>query len=163
MVRLKTRYILFDILYPDSMSPGYASQRDAMLVLHQPSPQNINQKILINTLRGIIQEFFGDFGAGTSGISLTLKYFSNKTSTGIIRVGRSAYRIVCAALMMINRLHDNDVVMRVARVSGTIKKCENYAIKRNNEMTRLLRGGEADDNRFRDDVMGITDDEMNDE
>lgn len=64
---------------------------------------------------------------------LIVKYFSQATSTAIIRVSRDHYRLVWAALTFITRLPepvDQPCVIQVVRVSGTIKKAEEEAIRR---------------------------------
>jgi ribonuclease P/MRP protein subunit POP5 len=60
-----------------------------------------------------------------------VKYFSPVTSTGILRVSRDHVRIVWAALSYIAQIDSRRTVIRMARVSGTMKKCEKGAIKRN--------------------------------
>ena len=62
-----------------------------------------------------------------------MKYFSPATSTAIIRVAREHYRLVWSALTFATRLPkpvDQACVMQVVRVSGTIKKAEEEAIRR---------------------------------
>ena len=62
-----------------------------------------------------------------------VKYFSQATSTAIIRVTRDHYRLVWAALSFVTRLPkplDQPCVMQVVRVSGTIRKAEEEAIRR---------------------------------
>ena len=61
-----------------------------------------------------------------------VKYFSNATSTFIIRVSRDHYRLVWAALSFTTKLPPGakPCVMRVVRVSGTIRKAEEEAIRR---------------------------------
>lgn len=138
MVRLKNRYILFDILYTGKGLENATSQSEALLALHQPSPAAINAKIILAEVRNAIQTDFGDFGSGTTGFSLTVKYFSNATSTGIIRVSRENYRTACFALARITRLGSSNVIVRCIRVSGTIKKCEDAAMKRSQKFVQRL-------------------------
>ena len=59
-------------------------------------------------------------------------YFSNATSTFIVRVSRDHYRLVWAALSFTTKLPPGakPCVMRVVRVSGTIRKAEEEAIRR---------------------------------
>lgn len=157
MVRLKQRYILFDVLYPPT-SKGLSeeflnfsnSPQDALLTLHQSSPTTINQKSLTTTIRRTIQDHFGEYGSGMAGMQLTVKYFSNKTSTGIIRCGRQNFNLVVAALTLIDRIDDNNVVIRCTKVSGTIKKCEEYSIARTKELMYLINknGREKDLNNL---------------
>ncbi|KAK6455197.1 RNase P and RNase MRP subunit [Scheffersomyces xylosifermentans] len=143
MVRLKQRYILFDIIYPptaDSVefSSFSTSHSNALLTLHQTSPASISPKTLIQAIRRTIQDNYGDFGAGTAGLSVSIKYFSNKTSTGIIRCGRSSFQTVISALTLMDKIESSNVLIRCIHVSGTIKKCEEYSIKRSRELMRLL-------------------------
>lgn len=64
---------------------------------------------------------------------LTVKYFSPATSTGIIRVAREHYRTVWAAMTFVRELHGRPVVVRVVKISGTIKRVEMEAIRRDRE------------------------------
>ena len=62
-----------------------------------------------------------------------VKYLSPATSTAIIRVTRAHYRLVWAALTYITRLPrpiEQPCVFQVVRVSGTIRKSEEEAIRR---------------------------------
>jgi len=62
-----------------------------------------------------------------------VKYLSTATSTAIVRVSRDHYRLVWAALTFATKLPkpiDQRCVMQVVRVSGTIKKAEEEAIRR---------------------------------
>lgn len=91
-------------------------------------------------------------------MSLMVKYFSAKTSTGIVRCSRGHYQMVCAALTMINSLGGKDVIVRIVRVSGTIKKCEQAAIERNRKLMRALNTKIDDDG-----IMDIKEDEEEEE
>lgn len=66
-----------------------------------------------------------------------VKYLSTATSTVIIRCSRAHYRLVWAALSFLNRLPkvtnqygERPCVFQVVRVSGTIRKAEEEAIRR---------------------------------
>ncbi|ODV96951.1 hypothetical protein PACTADRAFT_39645 [Pachysolen tannophilus NRRL Y-2460] len=143
MVRLKTRYILFEILYPfEASSDKVIAEPETLLSLHQPSPSSITNKLLIQAVRQSLADHFGDYGTGTAGTSLVIKYFSPRTSTGILRVSRDFYRYICASLMLIKKIDGKDVIIRVVRVSGTIKKCEMAAIKRNKDFINALKKNE---------------------
>jgi len=155
MVRLKARYILFDVIYPSSEKeqPNY-SKKTSLMQLHGTS-QNINLRIIAELVKRNIHQLFGDQGAGTAGTSLIVKYFSQKTSTGIIRCSRDYHKIVCAALTMISKINGKDVIVRVIRISGTIRKCEQAAIDRNKKLMKELKLKDFED----DDYTKITDDE----
>lgn len=71
-----------------------------------------------------------------------MKYLSSATSTFILRVSRAHYRIVWAALSLMNSLpikNGKNCVFRVVRVSGTIRKAEEEAIRRAREMILKAR------------------------
>ena len=62
-----------------------------------------------------------------------VKYLSAATSTFILRISRAHYRLVWAALALMRRVPVRDgrpCVFRVVRVSGTIVKVEEEAIRR---------------------------------
>lgn len=145
MVRLKHRYILFDVLYPPTSDPRTGQQRekfanfskspkDCLLSLHGTSASSINARSIASLLKDVIEDHFGDFGGGTVGLLIIVKYFSNKTSTGIIRCSRTNFHQVMAALALVTKLDNYDVVMRCVHVSGTIRKCEEFSIKRNRQL-----------------------------
>lgn len=148
MVRLKQRYILFEVLYPPAVNSNSLTEKqvlsfslssqNALLALHQSSPMTLNPKTLTNALRRSLKVHYGEFGAGTCGMQLSVKYFSNKTSNGIIRCGRAASRMVVAALALIDRIENILLIIRCTRVSGTIKKCETYSIKSSRALINML-------------------------
>ena len=80
MVRIKHRYLLVNILYPDKPSEiaarSEAINRDAkplpdIVQFHQPTPDEVTPQLLLRTVREHIALLYGDYGAGvtTSGLS----------------------------------------------------------------------------------------------
>ena len=141
MVRLKHRYILFEILYPPPSQPSTREQKakfaefsnspkEALLHLHAPSPSSVSLRSILSLLKRVISDHYGEHGAGTIGSLIIVKYFSNKTSTGIIRCSRNNFQLVVAALGLIDKIDNQKVVMRSVHVSGTIRKCEDFSIRR---------------------------------
>ncbi|KAI9724041.1 MAG: hypothetical protein M1812_000759 [Candelaria pacifica] len=133
MVRLKSRYLLINILYPASSSVQKSdTATPAHIEFHQPTSDALTPQILIRAIKAEISVLFGDYGVGVISGSLAVKYLSPATSTAIIRVSRAHYRIVWAALSFIAALPPDKkpCVIQVVRVSGTIKKAEQEAIKR---------------------------------
>ncbi|GEQ72461.1 hypothetical protein JCM33374_g6148 [Metschnikowia sp. JCM 33374] len=156
MVRLKHRYLLFEILYPPSSQPNSREQKtkfedfsnspkDALLHLHGISPPAINSRAIVTLIKRVISDHYGEFGSGTVGSSVLVKYFSNKTSTGILRCSRSDFHLVMAALGLIDKVENYKVVVRCVHVSGTIRKCEDFSIRRARHlMTELGRDNELE-------------------
>ncbi|KAF2143818.1 uncharacterized protein K452DRAFT_317254 [Aplosporella prunicola CBS 121167] len=141
MVRLKHRYLLVDFLYPSAATT--APDLPPAVQFHQPSSDKLTPGYLVKVIRDAIAEQFGDYGAGMTSGTLTIKYLSPATSTAIIRVARDHYRLVWAALTMLSRLPapiSQDCVIHVVRVSGTIRKAEEEAIRRAKTSMRRARG-----------------------
>ncbi|GME99201.1 unnamed protein product [[Candida] boidinii] len=144
MVRLKTRYILFEIIYPELNGDGeegtdwYKTRSNSIIALHKQSPSVINAKVIILAIRKSLQLNYGDLGSGCDGMSLVLKYFSNRTSTGIIRVLRESYMKICSAICLINELNGYKVIIRCVNLSGSIKKCEDKSIIRSEKLMKEI-------------------------
>ncbi|KAK5121508.1 hypothetical protein LTR85_005341 [Meristemomyces frigidus] len=140
MVRIKHRYLLVNILYPDQKTTnvkliGRPGDHDVpySVQFRQPSSDQLTVQILLRVIRDGVATLFGDYGSGKVSSSLQIKYLSAATSTAIIRVSRDHYRLVWAALSFVTRLPkplDQPCVIQVVRVSGTIKKAEEEAIRR---------------------------------
>ncbi|KAK5674568.1 RNA-binding protein pop5 [Elasticomyces elasticus] len=139
MVRIKHRYLLINILYPDPKSPSGrpatqpGDEVPYTVQFQRPSPDRMDGGVLTRLIRDGVAELFGDYGSGKVAGSLQVKYFSQATSTAIVRVSRDHYRLVWAALTFATRLPNPLVqpcVIQVVRVSGTIRKSEEEAIRR---------------------------------
>jgi len=137
MVRLKHRYLLVNILYPESDTPTKPTTKDGqvpdVVSFRRPSSDKLNAQLLARMIRDGVADLFGDYGSGMIASSLVVKYLSTATSTAIIRVSRAHYRLVWAALSFVTRLPrpiDQAFVIQVVRVSGTIRKAEEEAIRR---------------------------------
>lgn len=71
MVRLKHRYLLVNILYPDPKTINVRIATETAdqnapysLQFRQPSSQQLNIKILLRIIRDGVAELFGDYGSG---------------------------------------------------------------------------------------------------
>lgn len=119
----------------------------------RPSSDRLDGKLLARMIRDGVSELFGDYGAGMiagslqgkalscfnrvhagkTDVHVTVKYCSPATSTAIIRVARAHYRMVWAALSFATKIPkpvDQTCAIQVVRISGTIKKSEEEAIRR---------------------------------
>ena len=149
MVRIKNRYLLVHILSPD-LGPSSASKNSdqalpAVVEFHRPSPDTLDTRLFAQMIREQISLMYGDYGLGLVSGSLKIIYLSTATSTVIVKVARDHYRLVWAALSFITQLPDRAkgpraCVMRVVRVSGTIKKAEEEAIRRAREAILKAQG-----------------------
>ncbi|KAF4555637.1 Rpp14/Pop5-like protein [Elsinoe fawcettii] len=169
MVRIKHRYLLLHLLYPtpSSSSPRTSSSPPLALEFNAPTPDTLTPALLARLIRDTVSLLFGDHGAGMIASSLKVMYLSTPTSTAIVRVGRAHYRLVWAALTMVGRLpapstggyggdrgrggrggrgqgrdgreQGQEVVIRVVRISGTVKKCEEEVVRRGMEVIRRAK------------------------
>jgi ribonuclease P/MRP protein subunit POP5 len=131
MVRLKHRWLLFEIIYPNEGS---------VIPFSAPS-QNVTTRTILDGLRQQVAYNFGDHGAGLTAPSLSVRYFSAATNTGVIRVARDHYRMVWAALTFIPELGGRECLVTVRRVSGTVKKAEEETLKRDKTALKDVRLG----------------------
>ncbi|SCU82135.1 LAFA_0C09252g1_1 [Lachancea sp. 'fantastica'] len=143
MVRLKSRYILFELLYPTASQESTStecSRKEILLRHHRTSAAQISTKTIIQELRKVLQYNFGDYGAGKVNSLLQMKYFSNRTSTGIIRCSREDYELVVVALTLMNKIEGiEDIIVNPVKVSGTIKRIEQHAIRRSERLLTVIQ------------------------
>ncbi len=64
MVRLKHRYLVFHITYPDRASTGPT-------LFRAPTPDSVTSQLLLRVIRDSVLEHFGDYGAGAVASSLS--------------------------------------------------------------------------------------------
>lgn len=159
MVRIKNRYLLVQILYPHNLPASSKTPVDApppalltpptsaLLSLYAPTPDTLTSQTLLRALRSALSTLFGEHGAGTCASGLQVKYWSNATSSAIVRCRREVVRLVWAAAALVSSLRADGpageevkCVLRVLRVSGTIRKCEEEAIRRARGLLGRARG-----------------------
>lgn len=124
MVRLKTRYLLFEVLYPE-----HAGNASYLSVRAPTKP--VDHRAVLDAIRDSVVVNFGDYGVGATQARLAVKYFSPRTLTGILRVPREHEPMVHAAVTYVSELNGTRVILNVLRVSGTIKKSEQAAVRHN--------------------------------
>ncbi|KAL8854391.1 MAG: hypothetical protein Q9221_000878 [Calogaya cf. arnoldii] len=141
MVRIKHRYLLVNILYPEPPksqgTPHRPLEVPDLVSIHQPTSDDLTPQLLAKAIRDQILLMYGDYGLGITSTGLLVKYLSAATSTAIVRCSRANYQVVWAALTYMThlpRLPDQDklqtCVMQVVRISGTIRKAEEEVIRR---------------------------------
>jgi ribonuclease P/MRP protein subunit POP5 len=161
MVRVKHRYLLINILYPTDPPPGVKLPPAGVpdfIRFHAPSPTDFLSADLARLIRGAIVDLAGDYGAASTSSGLkgappspdrveeanpAVVYHSPATSTAIVRVPRDQHRLARAALSMVTGLPRpwrTPCVVRVVRVSGTVRKAEEAAVE---DATRALRRARA--------------------
>ena len=139
MVRIKNRYILFELLYP----PTECNAVDDVIFQHR-NPNKlkavISPKTIIYELRKQIKLYLGDQGLGKANITLQIKYFNNVTSVGILKCSAEYYKTVVLGLSMIQSFNNDNhkIIVNVVKLSGTINKLQDHSIKRNKELIKRI-------------------------
>lgn len=159
MVRFKERYLLVNILHPEG-NASTAKKTDKpvsdILIYNRPTTDHVTPQGLLRAIRAQVGMLFGDYGSGAVDRSLQVKYLSLATSTFILRISRSHYRLVWAALTTMNELpakNGKPCTFRVVRVSGTIRKIEEDAVRRAKQIM-LAAEEEMAGNKSANDALG---------
>ncbi len=71
MVRLKNRYLLVNILYPDSHGPFSSTNVPDLVSFHQSTTDDLSPQLLLKAIRAVVMENFGDYGSGAIADSLS--------------------------------------------------------------------------------------------
>ncbi|PRT52887.1 Ribonuclease P/MRP protein subunit POP5 [Wickerhamiella sorbophila] len=137
MVRLKTRYLLFELLFPDSLDLAHPHES-----LRQ-TKSKIEYRKVADAFKQAVLEHSGEQGLGSVQSSLLVKYFSPATMTGVLRVSREYYRIVQASLSYITEIDNQRVIVKIAKVSGTIKKSQQAAIAKDKAYIDIIAADTA--------------------
>ncbi|KAH9882060.1 hypothetical protein J1614_001232 [Plenodomus biglobosus] len=153
MVRVKFRYLVVNFLYPEPITTTTPKPNTPpaplpdLIQIHSPTPDALHQGLIMRMVRDGVEHLYGDYGAGMISAGLKVNYFSPSTSTAILRCPRDHYTMVWAALTFTTHLPtkplETPVVVRVLRVSGTIKKAEQEVIRRSKLFVQRVRAWEV--------------------
>ena len=84
------------------------------------SNANFTDKDIVRAITGANLRLYGE--VGTSGENLWLIEYNADKKSGIIRCSHKTQQKVIAALTIITKINEQDVVFNILGVSGTIKK-----------------------------------------
>lgn len=79
MVRLKHRYLLVNILYPELEKSQSKTKVPDVVVFNQPTSSSLTNQALLRGLRSEISGLFGDYGSGAVSESLAGTFFFPRT------------------------------------------------------------------------------------
>lgn len=172
MVRIKERYLLVNIIYPPDLARAQRENLPDCLVHHQPTVEKFTPQALVKGIKAEAAVLFGDYGAGAFATNLwgmvlnslhyfvaqcsllAVKYLSLATSTFILRCSRAHYQMLWSTLTFMDRVPVKDgrqCIFRVVRVSGTIRKAEEEAIR---QAKRLILAAKADTSGAKSSLIG---------
>ncbi|CEI68883.1 hypothetical protein FVEN_g11188 [Fusarium venenatum] len=143
MVRIKERYLLVNIVYPPDPAKAVESNLPVSVLHHQPTIEKLTPGALIKGIRAEVASLYGDYGSGAL-ITCSVKYLSLATSTFILKCSRAHYQLLWSTLTFMDHVPVKDgrsCIFRVVRVSGTIRKAEEEAIR---QAKRLILAAQED-------------------
>ncbi|EWZ42163.1 hypothetical protein FOCG_02656 [Fusarium oxysporum f. sp. radicis-lycopersici 26381] len=143
MVRIKERYLLVNIVYLPDPAKAAKSDLPDFVLNHQPTIEKLTPGALIRGIRAEVASLYGDCGSGAL-MSCSVKYLSLATSTFILRCSRAHYQMLWSTLTFMDHVPVKDgrpCIFRVVRVSGTIRKAEEEAIR---QAKRLILAAKED-------------------
>ncbi|KAG6007628.1 hypothetical protein E4U21_005709 [Claviceps maximensis] len=142
MVRIKERYLLVNILYPPEIDSSAMSGLPDLVSQHRPTVDKVTPQALVKGIKAEVGMLFGDYGLGAFEGTLSVKYLSLATSTFILRCHRADYQMLWSALTCMDHIPVKDghaCIFRVVRVSGTIRKVEEEAIRQARQLILAAR------------------------
>jgi ribonuclease P/MRP protein subunit POP5 len=77
MVRLKNRYLLVNILYPELEKGQEKTDVPDIVIFNQPTTGALDARSLLKGLRAEVQSIFGDYGSGAISDSLSGTQFNS--------------------------------------------------------------------------------------
>ncbi|PVV02550.1 hypothetical protein BB560_002993, partial [Smittium megazygosporum] len=120
MVRFKNRYVCFQLELESEFE--YRNQIKKVSNSGAPKQQkniSANSQEIDSLVKTFVNENFGDYGS-----SVLLERLA-----GIARVPRDNSTFLCSMLVLINKFKNQRCRISIVHVSGTIKKCQQAAIK----------------------------------
>lgn len=75
MVRIKERYLLVNIIYPDASRDASKLNLPDLLVYNQPTSDTFNGRTFSQAIKAEVANLFGDYGAGTVERTLRSMFF----------------------------------------------------------------------------------------
>ncbi|CAG8437107.1 2275_t:CDS:2 [Funneliformis mosseae] len=129
MVRLKNRWLLFEIVFEDTLQRSTSTK----------NVETLSSKDVYSAIKDSIKTNFGDYGVGCVAASLNVKYFSPFTNIGVLRVSRDHYHIAWGAMTFISQIKTKNCLLRVLYLGATIKQCQLSAIDYDRDQILLLK------------------------
>ncbi|KAM0358152.1 hypothetical protein ACHAO7_000608 [Fusarium culmorum] len=114
MVRIKERYLLVNIVYPPDPATAAKSNLPDSVLHHQPTIEKLSPGALIKGIRAEVASLYGDYGSGA------------------LMNCSAHYQMLWSTLTFMDHVPVKDgrsCIFRVVRVSGTIRKAEDEAIR----------------------------------
>jgi ribonuclease P/MRP protein subunit POP5 len=107
-LRLKKRYIVYQVI----------------------SENKIEFSDIVNAIWNSLLSFAGELNASLSRIWIMKDTWDEEKQIGIIKCAHTAVELVRASLILINRIGESRVLIRILGVSGTIKAAKRKFIQR---------------------------------
>lgn len=83
MVRIKERYLLVNILYPDALKDAKPNEPD-LAVIHRPTTNDLTPQAILRAIREHVRILFGDCGSGLIERGLLRKFRRSEWTLGFV-------------------------------------------------------------------------------
>ena len=108
-LREKKRYLVYEIIAKNTLSS------------YQQVADTINYTAL---------QFLGELGYGNAGVMLLNDQWDSEMQRGIIKVSHLYVEHLRTALMLINSINNEEVIVRTVGISGILKKAKRKYLKK---------------------------------
>lgn len=127
-------------LPPPSSSPPFQNRFLALQVTFpdQETAPPLSSSHIAHSIRGSLSAHFGLAAAGALGGPLSVKYYSPQSRTVLLRCARVGVETVHAACTLMGEVAGKRCRVDVVGTSGTIKKLEQWVIKRDRREIQVL-------------------------
>jgi len=79
MVRVKNRYLLVNILYPELEKTASKTKVLDVVAFNQPTTNALTTHVLLRKIKEEVAELFGDYGSGAISESIVGRFSTPKT------------------------------------------------------------------------------------
>ena len=96
-------------------------EKDRYISFRVMSEEQIIYSDLEGALWNTLMDFFGELGTSLTSVWLIKNLYDEQEQAGVIRCNHESVQKILTALGLIERLGDTRVIVKVLKVSGTIK------------------------------------------
>ncbi|KAM8887197.1 ribonuclease P/MRP protein subunit POP5 [Spinachia spinachia] len=125
MVRVKSRYLLCEVIVPD---------RSRLLLL--------DDRAVAMSVKAAVARIHGDYGAALCSIRFSVKYLNAHTGIVFLRFPKSCYKLLWSALPFITSIEARgkniECFLNCLHVGGTIRTCQKFLIRYNTQQLHRM-------------------------
>eukprot|EP01006_Ploeotia_vitrea_P059017 TRINITY_DN70875_c0_g1_i1.p1 TRINITY_DN70875_c0_g1~~TRINITY_DN70875_c0_g1_i1.p1 ORF type:complete len:168 (+),score=13.97 TRINITY_DN70875_c0_g1_i1:86-589(+) len=144
MVRIKHRWFLCEMVFPDLYSIHEEEDNTALIVESNATAfgrvkekkkaiankvEEITEGHLTQAVRRRMERTFGTYAKGSLAGGFRVKYFNNESGLFIVKTPREQSVMVRNAITLTTRVHAIPCILRCFHVGGSIEQCKKVALE----------------------------------